>query len=64
MFAVANGEKRTEVVTVKMTPSDWEFLCKAEQALHSPEAPSLTRSTLVLTLAKIGAQRLLNEKSR
>lgn len=52
--------KRTTSVTVKMTSEDYALLQKAADTVW-PKA-LLTRSSIVLGLARIGAEAVLKEK--
>jgi len=54
--------KRSVAVSVKMTPEDFNLLKKAAAHLW-PGAP-LTHSTLVLALAKIGAETVLRREKK
>jgi uncharacterized protein (DUF1778 family) len=54
--------KRTTSVTVKMSAEDYSLLQKAADAVW-PKA-LLTRSSIVLGLARIGAEAVLKEKKR
>jgi uncharacterized protein (DUF1778 family) len=54
--------KRTTTVTVKMTAEDYAFLSKA--ADHIWPKAILTRSSIVLGLARIGAESVLGAKER
>ena len=47
-------EKRTVSIGVKMTPEDWSLLAKAAERIW-PGA-MLTRSSILLSLAKRGAE--------
>ena len=54
--------KRTTSVTVKMTAEDFALLAKA--ADHIWPKAVLTRSSIVLGLARIGAETVLKETKR
>lgn len=54
-------EKRTISIGVKMTPEDWSLLAKAAERIW-PGA-MLTRSSILLSLAKRGADSGLLGKS-
>jgi hypothetical protein len=53
------GPKRTTSITVKMTAADWELLERAAEILW-PRAP-ITKSSLLLTLAKLHAEGIIKE---
>jgi hypothetical protein len=57
-----NHEKKTVAISVKMTPSDLALFHKAAQARWSDA--ELTQSALVLALARIGANAILNVMRR
>jgi hypothetical protein len=52
-------KSRTEAVTVKMTQADLDRFLKC-QAVNWPDIP-LTRSSLILTLARLGCEQLERE---
>lgn len=54
--------KRTTTVTVKMTAEDFTLLSKA--ANHIWPKAILTRSSIVLGLARIGAESVLPQKHK
>ena len=54
--------KRTTQVTVKMTAEDYDLLAKAADKLW-PKA-LLTKSSIVLGLARIGAEIVLKRRKR
>jgi uncharacterized protein (DUF1778 family) len=54
-------EKRTTTVTVKMTAEDFALLTKA--ADHIWPKAILTRSSIVLGLARMGAESVLKKDS-
>ena len=54
--------KRTTSVTVKMTDADFELLQQAADAIW-PKA-LLTRSSIVLGLARIGAESIVKPKRK
>jgi len=54
--------KRTISVSVKMTEEDYERMTKAAEAIW-PKAP-LTKSSIVLGLARIGAESVLKSAKR
>jgi hypothetical protein len=56
------GAKRSISITVKMTKEDWLLLEKAAEILW-PRAP-LTKSSLLLTMAKLHAEGILEGASR
>ena len=49
--------KRTTSVTVKMTEEDYELMTRAAEAIW-PKAP-MTKSSIILGLARIGAESAL-----
>jgi hypothetical protein len=55
-------DKRTESVTVKMSEADWEIFARAAEHIW-PGAP-LSRSSIVLALARLGAKAALGTESQ
>ena len=50
-------EKRSIAATVKLSAGDWELLARA--AAHIWPGAPITRSSIILGLAKIGAESVL-----
>lgn len=53
-------EKRSIAATVKLSLSDWELLSRA--AAHIWPGAPITRSSIILGLAKIGAESVLPKR--
>lgn len=54
--------KRTTSVTVKMTEEDYDLMTKAAETIW-PKAP-LTKSSIILGLARMGAESVLKGKRK